>query len=79
MKESIKDSPRFHGNFNYHSVIGKLNYLGQTTRLDIVYVVYQVAKFSFNPRKKHGKASIYIIKYLKATRHLGLHFKHVSS
>ena len=38
-------------------------------------MVHQVAKYSSDPRKEHGEAIIYIIKYLKAIRHIGLCFK----
>jgi hypothetical protein len=72
---SFRDSPKIQGNFNYRSAVRKLNYLGQTTRPDIMYAVHQVAKYSANPRQEHGEAIIYIVKYLKATRHIGLHFK----
>jgi hypothetical protein len=72
---AFRDSPKFQGNFNYRSAVGKLNYLGQTTRPDIMYAVHQVAKYSADPRQEHGEAIIYIIKYLKATRHIGLRFK----
>jgi hypothetical protein len=30
-------APTFNLEFNYHSVVGKLNYLAQTTRPDIMY------------------------------------------
>ena len=33
---AFKDSPKCNEKFNYHSIRGKLNYLGQTTRPDIV-------------------------------------------
>ena len=44
-------------------------------RPDIVYAMHQVAKYSSDPRKEHGEAIIYIVKYLKATRHIRIHFK----
>eukprot|EP00804_Cyclotella_cryptica_P010723 CCRYP_005513-RA/>CCRYP_005513-RA protein AED:0.34 eAED:0.34 QI:0/0/0/1/1/1/2/0/152 len=47
---AIRDSPKFQTNFNYHSAMGKLMYLGQTTRLNIMYMVHQVAKYSADPR-----------------------------
>eukprot|EP00804_Cyclotella_cryptica_P009014 CCRYP_003117-RA/>CCRYP_003117-RA protein AED:0.26 eAED:0.33 QI:0/0/0/1/0/0/3/0/307 len=64
---AFRDSPKFQGNFNYRSAVGKLNYLGQTTRPDIMYAVHQVAKYSADPRQEHGEAIVYIVKYLKAT------------
>jgi hypothetical protein len=72
---AFHDSLKLGGNFNYHSAVGKLNFLGQTTRPDILYSIHQVAKYSSNPRLEHGKASICIVKYLKATHHIGLSFK----
>lgn len=73
-----KDSPPFSEcdfNFNYRSVTGKVNYLAQTTRPDIMFAVHQIAKFSSDPRKEHGEAIIYLVRYLKKTRDLGLRFK----
>jgi hypothetical protein len=69
------DKPPFSLNFGYHSVIGKLNYLAQTTRPDIVYATHQLAKYSSDPREPHGEAVLYLIHYLKKTRDLGTHFK----
>eukprot|EP00804_Cyclotella_cryptica_P015380 CCRYP_008019-RA/>CCRYP_008019-RA protein AED:0.18 eAED:0.18 QI:0/-1/0/1/-1/1/1/0/285 len=68
---AFQDSPKFQGNFNYRSAVGKLNYLSQTTQPDIMYAVHQVAKYSANPRQEHGEAIVHIAKYLKATRHIG--------
>ncbi|KAL7483041.1 hypothetical protein ACHAW6_008690 [Cyclotella cf. meneghiniana] len=76
---AFRYSQKFKGNFNYCSAVGKLNYLGQTTRPDILYAVHQAAKYSADPRVEHGEALVYIIKYLKATRHIGLQFKPASS
>ncbi len=61
--------------FNYRSVVGKPNYLAQTTRTDIMCATYQIAKDSSDPRQKHGKAILYLIHYLKKTCDLVLHFK----
>ncbi len=40
------DRPEFTLNFNYRSLIGKLNYLAQTTQLDIMYATHHLAKYS---------------------------------
>ena len=69
------DSPPFDGPFHYRSVIGKLNYLAQTTRPDILYAVHSCAKYSSDPRKIHGDAVMDIAMYLKGTRTLGIKFK----
>ncbi len=62
------DKPPFLLNFGYRLVIGKLNYLAQTTRPDIVYATHQLAKYSSDPREPHGEAVLYLICYLKKTR-----------
>jgi hypothetical protein len=36
--------------FNYRSATGKLNYLAQTIRPDIMYSMHQIAKYSSDPR-----------------------------
>jgi hypothetical protein len=69
------DKPPFSLNFGYCSVIGKLNYLAQTTRPDIVYATHQLAKYSSNPREPQREAVLYLIHYLKKTRDLGTRFK----
>ncbi len=69
------DKPPFLLNFGYPSVIGKLNYLAQTTRPDIVYATHQLAKYSSDPREPHGEAVLYLICYLKKTQDLGTRFK----
>ena len=57
-----KDSLDFVGNFSYRSMVGKLNYLAQTTRPDILYAVHQVAKYSSCPKQEHGEAILYIVR-----------------
>jgi hypothetical protein len=72
---AFKDKPPFDLDFNYRSAVGKLNYLAQTTRLDIIYMTHQIAKYSSDPRQSHGEAILYLVCYLKKTRDLGLKFK----
>ncbi len=69
------DKPPFLLNFGYWSVIGKLNYLAQTARPDIVYTTHQLAKYLSNPREPHGEAVLYLICFLKKTQDLGTCFK----
>ncbi len=69
------DKPPFSLNFGYRSIIGKLNYLAQTMRPDIVYATHQSAKYSSDPREPHGEAVLYLIRYLKKTHDLGTCFK----
>jgi hypothetical protein len=72
---AFKDDPPFDMDFNYRSAVGKLNYLAQTTRPNIMYTMHQIAKYSSDPRQTHGEAILYLIHYLKKTRDLGLKFK----
>jgi hypothetical protein len=65
-------SPAFDNQFNYRSVIGKLNFLEKCTCPDISYAVHQCARFSANPRKPHGEAIMHIAKYLQTRRNEGL-------
>ncbi len=72
---AFKDELAFNLNFNYRSAVGKLIYLAQTTRPDIMYTTHQIAKYSSDPRQSHGEAILYLVLYLKKTRNLGLKFK----
>jgi hypothetical protein len=72
---AFKDEPLFDLNFNYRSAVGKLNYLAQTTRPDIMYGTHQIAKYLSDPRQSHGKAILYLVCYLKKMCNLGLKFK----
>ena len=72
---AFKDAPPFNLDFNYRSVVGKLNYLTQTTRPDIMYATHQLAKYSSDPREPHGEAMLYLVRYLKKTRDIGIRFK----
>jgi hypothetical protein len=72
---ALKDQPIFDLDFNYRSEVGKLNYLAQTTRPDIMYATHPIAKYSSDPREPHGEAILYLVRYLKRTRDLGICFK----
>ncbi len=70
-----KDKPKFALNFDYQSITGKLNYLAQTSRPDIMYAVHQIAWFSSDPREPHGEAIVYLVHYLMKTQDIGICFK----
>jgi hypothetical protein len=65
------ESPEFDESFNYHSVIGKLNYLEKATWSDISSAVHQCARFVSNPKKEHGEAVRWLVRYLKGTKDKG--------
>ena len=50
-------------------------YLAGHTRPDISFAVHQCARFSFNPKRMHGKYLKRIGKYLKNTRDKGIILK----
>ena len=58
--------------WHYRSIMGKLNFLAQSTRPDISYAVHQCARFSENPTIEHSKAVKAICRYLAGTSNLGL-------
>ena len=66
------DSPNMQPEFHYRSVIGKLNFLEKSTRLDISISVHQCARFSESPKKSHAEAIKHIGCYLLATWDKGL-------
>ncbi|KAL7483323.1 hypothetical protein ACHAW6_008977 [Cyclotella cf. meneghiniana] len=72
---AFHDSPKFDGNFKNFLALRKLNCLGQTSRPDILHAAHQPAKYSAEPRPEHGEAIEYIVKYVRATCHVGIHFK----
>ncbi len=72
---TFKDKPAFNLNLNYRYAVGNLNYLAQTIRPNIMYAMYQIAKYLSYPRQSHGGAILYLVRYLKKMRDLGLKFK----
>ncbi|KAG7349703.1 reverse transcriptase RNA-dependent DNA polymerase [Nitzschia inconspicua] len=62
----------FQGNWNYKSVIGKLNFLEKCTRPDISYAVHQCARYMAEPKQSHAEAVKRIGRYLLGTREKGI-------
>ena len=61
--------------FHYRGVIGKLNFLEQSTRIDISYTVHQCSHFSDHLKKFHASAAKNIGHFLKGTRDKALILK----
>ncbi|KAL7447684.1 hypothetical protein ACHAXS_000067, partial [Conticribra weissflogii] len=61
--------------FNFRSIVGKLNYLAQTSRPDIIFAVHQLARYSADPSEDHGKAVEWLAMYLNHTKTLGVIFR----
>jgi hypothetical protein len=72
---TLKDNPPFNLDFNYMSAAGKLTYLAQTTRPNIMYAMHQIAKYFSDPGQSHGKAILFLVSYLRKASNLGLKFK----
>ena len=58
--------------WEYRSVSGMMLYLAGSTRSDIVYVVHQCVRFSYNPKKIHEVGVKHIAQYLKGTSIKGI-------
>ena len=69
------DGDPFDQPWDYRSVVGKLNFLEKSTRLDITYAVHQCSRFMASPKKSHGEAVKHIGRYLLATRGKGMIIK----
>jgi hypothetical protein len=66
---------KFDKNFNYRSVVGKLNHVEKCTRPDIAFATHQCARFQIDPREQHGKAVKWLGRYLAGTRDKGIILK----
>jgi len=58
----------------YQSIVGSLNWLAHTTRLDISTAVSLLAQHQAHPTQGHLDAAFYVIKYLSDTKSLGIYF-----
>ena len=58
----------------YQSAVGSLLYLSTGTRPDIAFAVGNVARFSSSPTTRHWTGVKRILRYLKGTSNLGLHY-----
>ena len=58
--------------WDYRSIVGKLNFLEKSTRCDLSYAVHQCARFSSDPKQSHAEAVKRIGRYLLKTRNKGL-------
>jgi hypothetical protein len=63
-------------NIPYRSTLGKLLYIAMATRPDIVFAVISLARYGNNPGKSHWSFMKQVVRYLKSTNTLGLHYKY---
>jgi hypothetical protein len=59
-------------NVPYQRAIGSLMYAATSTRPDITFSVSILSQFMRNPARIHWEATKHVIRYLKATKNLGL-------
>lgn len=59
----------------YASIIGSLRYATDCTRPDIAYVVGLLCRFTSRPSMEHWHAIERVMRYLKRTMSLGLHYR----
>jgi len=64
--------PTNNATWDYRSIIGKLNYIEQTTRPDIAFAAHQAARFQSNPKKPHSDAVKWLGRYLHGTSEEGI-------
>nr|ABA92101.2 retrotransposon protein, putative, Ty1-copia subclass [Oryza sativa Japonica Group] len=58
----------------YSQIIGSLMYLASATRPDISFAVSKLSRFTSNPGDDHWRALERVMRYLKGTIELGLHY-----
>jgi len=58
----------------YRSIVGALIHLYRQTRLDITFPANYAVRFSSNPKERHLKMLIKILRYIKGTKELVLSF-----
>ena len=60
-------------NIHYRACIGSLIYL-LSTRVDLIFAVHKLAKFSANPGKVHFEGLIHLLRYIRDKKILGLKY-----
>ena len=60
-------------NIHYRSCIGSLVYL-LSKRADLSFAVHKLEHFSSNPGKVHFEGLVYILRYIRETKTLGLKY-----
>ena len=75
---SQSDGSPLHNPTEYRSIVGALQYL-TITRPDIAFCVNKACQFMACPTDAHWLSVKRILKHLKGTMHLGLHFQSSTS
>ena len=59
----------------HQNLVGTLMYLAVSTRPDISHIVSVLSQYNTNYGKEHWVAAKRVLRYLKGTEHIGLHYK----
>ncbi|XP_046811979.1 secreted RxLR effector protein 161-like [Lucilia cuprina] len=59
----------------YQNLVGSLMYLAVSTRPDIAHIVSVLSQYNTNYGKEHWIAAKRVLRYLKGTPNIGLHYK----
>ena len=57
--------------YQVRRIVGKLNFLANSSRADLAYATHQIARFVSCPKVEHGKAIEWLVRYLIGTRQKG--------
>ncbi|KAA0042383.1 pentatricopeptide repeat-containing protein [Cucumis melo var. makuwa] len=79
MSKGFKNTSDSVNQSKHASIIGSLRYVADCTRPDIAYVVGLLCRFTSRPSLEHWNAIERIMRYLKKTQNLGLHYNKFSA
>ena len=77
---SLADSPQNEGEraemkqMPYRALVGSLLYCAVATRPDIALAVSKISHVMSNPGPTHFRRALYMLRYLKATMHMGIRY-----
>jgi hypothetical protein len=63
----------------YQKAVGMLNYLALHTRPDITFAINLLAQFTSSPNESHWSAFKHMLRYLRGTSSMGLHYTQTSN
>ena len=76
---SADDDEEEHDRSKYLAIVGALLYLATNTRPDIAFAVSVLARHNQKPTERHWRGVKHLLRYLRGTEDLGLHFRKSSS
>ncbi|MBW0465894.1 hypothetical protein O181_005609 [Austropuccinia psidii MF-1] len=61
-------------NVNFRSAVGSINYLSTATHPDLSHAMSSLSQHLEKPGIQHWRAFLHILKYLRGTQEVGLHY-----